>query len=169
MWMNNFHFRKELFEENLVIDQIWTDALGENEKNIEKDNETHTHTRDINKVKYKKQNENKEHKLRYVFKDTLTIDRKALHSLRNLVDNMENPRYNHEREHKFNEYLTHIVVKDDHGNELYPLVEEHNVFGHKIYIVPPVLYFNIFLTLFLVVFFQVIIHHKKVIEGGHFE
>ena len=160
--MNTKHFRKELFEDNLLISEIWSQALGEN-KGQDNSKEFIEHSKNEHQV---------EHNLRYVFRERVSgieKEKAPINELYELVDKMENPRFNHEREHLFNEYLTHIIVKDEHDTELYPLVEEHDIFGYKLHIVPPVLYFNIFLTLFLVVFIQVIIHHKKVVEGGHFE
>ena len=149
-FMNTFHFRKELFEDNHVIDEIWTESVGKSEE---------------------KQGHGKLGKteLRYVYKGNKASNELLYNPIIKLVDADENPRNNSIREHLFNKYLTHIVVEDEHGKELYPLVKDYKVFGFTIHIVPPVLYFNILLTLFLVVFFQVIIHHKKVVEGGHFE
>jgi hypothetical protein len=142
--LNTFYFRKELFVENFLIDKIWTEAM---DKTIDK----------------KEDNDG----LEYHF---ASINNSIDNTLNSLVLKTENPMYNQEREHLFNEYLTNIKVRYTNGAELYSLVKEHEImFGWKIKTVPSVLYINILITLFLVVFMQIVINRKKVVEGGHFE
>lgn len=52
------------------------------------------------------------------------------------------------------------------GKEFYPVLKRINVLGFEIITLPSVLFINTILTLLLAVLIQVVLNHKKFLEGG---
>ncbi len=127
---------KDFLEKYNFIDEIWKSAVN------------------------KKENSFKE----------LTFNATRVDSIRkigNLLEEKESARVDAEKEEYFYLPLEQLkITKIKNGKELYPVLKRINVLGFEIITLPSVLFINTLLTLLLAVLIQVVLNHRKFLEGG---
>ncbi len=85
--------------------------------------------------------------------------------IKKLISEKESSHVDAEKEEYFYLPLEQLIITRN-GEKLYPVLKRINVLGFEIITLPSVLFINTFLTLLLAVLIQVVLNHKKFLEGG---
>lgn len=93
------------------------------------------------------------------------VPSEELKSIRAVLEMPVSPKKMAEKEEYFYTPLEKLTIYKN-GQEIYPVVKTLYIHGLKIITMPMVLIINTFLTLLLAVLIQVVLNHRKFLEGG---
>ena len=104
--------------------------------------------------------------------DTSSLSKASKDEITDMVNKTESSKISANKEESYYALLEKLKIykksKKDIGkeSEFYPIVKTINIHGFKIITMPAVLFINTFLTLLLAVLIQIVLDHRRFLEGG---